>query len=406
MKQDKTPEKRAYQTQAVHAGQTRSPFMETSEAVYLTSGYVYQDAAEAEAAFKGLNQHYIYSRFSNPTVTMFEEKMALLSGAEACWATASGMAAVFASLMCQLKKGDRVVAARSLFGSCDYIITEILPRFGIETVLIDGRSQDAWQQECAKGIDVVFLETPSNPTLEIIDIAWVCEQAHRVGAVVIVDNVFATLALQNPFALGADIVVYSATKHIDGQGRCLGGAVLGSETFCLETLKPFLRHTGPSLSPFSAWVLLKGLETLSLRVLHQSATALAIARFLEQSPLVERVFYPHSSAHQGYAIAKKQMTAGGTMLAFELRKGTKARAFRFLDTLNCFLISNNLGDTRSMAVHPATTTHHRLTPQARKKAGISDHLIRLSVGLEDAQDLIKDVEQALLKTTCSERILR
>ncbi|MBC6445017.1 MAG: O-succinylhomoserine sulfhydrylase [Alphaproteobacteria bacterium GM202ARS2] len=397
--------KKKQQTFAVHGGQQRSAFMETSEALYLTSGYVYDKAAEAAAAFRGDNEHYIYSRFSNPTVTMFEEKMAGIGGSEACWATATGMAAVFASLMCQLRAGQRVVASRTLFGSCDYIIRMLLPRFGIESVLVDGDDRDGWQQAFAQGVDVVFLETPSNPTLGIIDMDWVCGEAHKHGACVIVDNVFATPVLQNPFQWGADIVVYSATKHIDGQGRCLGGAVLGTKAFCQDVLKPFIRNTGPSLSPFNAWVLLKGLETLRLRVMKQSESALAVARYLEESPMVARVFYPYLESHPQHGLAVKQMSAGGTMISFELVDGTQEKAFAFLDSLTCFRISNNLGDSRSLAVHPATTTHHRLTVEERAAAGISEHLVRLSVGLEDEQDILADVAQALAGVASTARMV-
>ena len=392
---DNKKEQKHSQTFAVHGGQRRSSFMETSEALYLTSGYVYDNAEQAAAAFRGDNEHYIYSRFSNPTVSMFEEKMAGIGGSEACWGTTTGMAAVFAALMCQLRAGQRVVASRTLFGSCDYVIRELLPRFGVDSVFVDGDDQEGWQKAFAEGVDVVFLETPSNPTLGIIDMDWVCRQAHKHGACVIVDNVFASPVLQNPFQWGADIVVYSATKHIDGQGRCLGGAVLGTKAFCQDVLKPFIRNTGPSLSPFNAWVLLKGLETLELRVMKQSATALAVARYLEESPMVERVFYPHLKSHPQYALAVKQMRAGGTMVSFELVAGTQKKAFAFLDSLTCFRISNNLGDSRSLAVHPATTTHHRLTPEQRVEAGISEHLVRLSIGLEDEQDVLADVAQAL-----------
>ncbi|MBC6497068.1 MAG: O-succinylhomoserine sulfhydrylase [Alphaproteobacteria bacterium GM7ARS4] len=390
-------------TRAVHSGQLRSGFMETSEALYMTSGYVYKNAQEAEAAFKDEKERYIYSRYSNPTVTMFEQKMvAYHQGAaqgghhvpEGCWATASGMAAVFAALMCQLREGSRVVASRALFGSCLYIITDILPRFGVEIALVDGRDKKAWERALGKKTDVVFIETPSNPTLEIIDMAWLCACAHRCGANVIVDNVFATACLQNPFLFGVDIVVYSATKHIDGHGRCMGGAILGSKDFCNKMVKPFIRNTGPSMSPFSAWVMVKGLETLDMRVRHQSASALTIARFLEDAPQTERVFYPYLESHPDHALAKTQMEAGGTMISFTLRHGGRRHAFAFLDALRLFLISNNLGDTRSLAVHPSTTTHHRLTEEERSQVGITDNLVRLSIGLEETDDLMQDIAQA------------
>ncbi|WP_340119289.1 O-succinylhomoserine sulfhydrylase [Pelagibius sp. 7325] len=382
------------QTELVRGGLARSPFEETSEALYLTSGYVYGSAEEAEAAFKGDRLRFVYSRYANPTVSMFEERLRLLEGAEACRATASGMAAVFAALMAQLKAGDRVVASRALFGSCQYIIAELLPRFGVETQLIDGRDLDAWEQALAKGAQAVFLETPSNPTLEVIDIKAVSERAHAVGAKVVVDNVFATPLLQRPLALGADVVVYSTTKHVDGQGRTLGGAILCSESFIQDHLQNFYRHTGPSMSPFNAWVMLKGLETLDLRVQRHCANALAVAEFLEGRKGVAKTLYPGLPSHPQAALAKRQMQGGSTLVAFEL-EGGKARAFRFMNALRLIDISNNLGDSKSLITHPATTTHQRLSPEARAELGIGDGLLRLSVGLEDAADLIEDLEQAL-----------
>jgi len=382
------------QTEMVRGGLARSGFDETSEALYLTSGYVYASAEEAEAAFKGDKDRYIYSRYANPTVSMFEERLRLLEGAEACRATASGMSAVFASLMAQLKAGDRVVAARALFGSCDYIIAELLPRYGIETQLIDGTDLAAWEAALAPGAQAVFLETPSNPTLEIIDIKAVSELAHAAGATVIVDNVFATPMLQRPIALGADVVVYSATKHIDGQGRTLGGAILCSEAFLKDHLQMFYRHTGPSMSPFNAWVMLKGLETLDLRVERHCANALAVARFLEGLKGVTRVLYPGLASHPQAALAKRQMKGGSTLVAFEVAGG-KAGAFRLLNALGTIDISNNLGDAKSLITHPATTTHQRLSPEGRAELGIGDGLLRLSVGLEDPADLCEDLEQAL-----------
>jgi O-succinylhomoserine sulfhydrylase len=382
------------QTEMVRGGLSRSGFDETSEALYLTSGYVYGTAEEAEAAFKGDIKRYQYSRYANPTVAMFEERLRLLEGAEACLSTASGMGAVFASLMSQLKAGDRVVASRALFGSCQYIIAELLPRYGIESVLIDGTDLSAWEEALAPGAQAVFLETPSNPTLEIIDIAAVSELSHAAGATVIVDNVFATPVLQRPLAFGADVVVYSATKHIDGQGRTMGGAILCSESFVKDHLQMFYRHTGPTLSPFNAWVMVKGLETMELRVERHCANALAVAQFLEGQGGVTKVLYPGLASHPQAALAQRQMQGGSTLVAFEVAGG-KARAFRLMNALATIDISNNLGDSKSLVTHPATTTHQRLKPEERTELGIGDGLLRLSVGLEDPADLIEDLEQAL-----------
>jgi O-succinylhomoserine sulfhydrylase len=382
------------QTELVRGGTARSPFGETSEAIFMTSGYVYESAEQAEAAFKGEADRFVYSRYANPTVAMFEERLRLLEGAEACRATASGMAAVFAALICQLKAGDRVVSARALFGSCHYIIAEILPRLGIETVLIDGTDLAAWRRALAPGAACVFLETPSNPTLEIIDLAAVCELAHGAGARVLVDNVFATPLLQRPLTFGADVVVYSATKHIDGQGRCLGGAILGTQAFVEDHLVPIMRHTGPAMSPFNAWVLLKGLETLEPRVARHCANAREVAAFLEGRPDVARTLHPGLDSHPQAALARRQMDDGGTLVSFELAGG-KARAFRFLNALGLVDISNNLGDSKSLITHPATTTHQRLTPEERAALGIGDGLVRLSVGLEDVEDVKDDLAQAL-----------
>ncbi len=379
-------------TQLVRGGSERSSFDETAEALYLTSGYVYGSAAEAEAAFAGEHDRYIYSRYGNPTVTMFEERLRLLEGAEACRATASGMAAVFAALACYVRAGDRVVGSRALFGSCSVILTEILPRLGVETELVDGTSLVDWERALTPGTRAVFFESPSNPSLEIIDIAAVSSLARAVGALVVVDNVFATPVLQKPLALGVDVVVYSATKHIDGQGRTLGGAVLGSAEFVAEHLVPFLRHTGPSLSPFNAWVLLKGMETLRLRVDAQSAAALALASRLEADDNVA-VRYPMLASHPQADLVSKQMSAGGTVLTVDL--GNKASAFAFLDSLELMDISNNIGDTKTLVTHPATTTHRRLGPEGRAKVGIGDGLVRVSVGLEDIEDLYADTVQAL-----------
>ncbi|HUJ99222.1 MAG TPA: O-succinylhomoserine sulfhydrylase [Stellaceae bacterium] len=381
-------------TVMARAGHLRSQFMETCEAVYMSSGYVYRTAEEAEAAFANDGSRFVYSRYANPTVAMFEERLRLLEGAAACRATASGMAAVFAALASQLKAGDRLVASRALFNSCNYIITQILPRYGVTTELVDGRDLAAWKKALAPGVKAVFCESPSNPTLELVDLAAVAELTHRAGGVLVVDNVFATPLLQRPLQLGADIVVYSATKHIDGQGRSLGGAVLGSEAFVRDSLMPFLRHTGPALSPFNAWLLLKGIETLPLRVEAQSRAAAEIAGFLARHKKVERVLYPGLESHPQHALARRQMSGGGTLLALSVGGG-KPGAFRFQNALKLVEISNNLGDGKSLITHPGTTTHHRLKPEERAALGIDDGLVRLSVGLEDAADLIADFDQAL-----------
>ncbi len=393
LRQNAKPSYRS-QTELVRGGLSRSGFDETSEALYLSSGYVYGSAEEAESAFKNRGERFVYSRYDNPTVSMFEERLRLLEGAESCRATASGMAAVFASLMCQLKAGDRVVSSRSLFGSCHYIVSELLPRYGIETVLIDGRDLNQWQAALKPGAQAVFLESPSNPTLEVIDIAAVCELAHAAGARVVVDNVFASPVLQKPMAMGADIVVYSATKHIDGQGRSLGGAVLGPKKFYEDHLMNFLRHTGPSLSPFNAWLLVKGLETLNLRMRQHCESALAFASWLREQPQVARACYPLLDDHPQAELVKRQMSAGGSVVTFEL-SGGKERAFRFLNALRLVDISNNLGDSKSLVTHPATTTHQRLTAAERDELGISDDMVRISLGLEDLEDIKEDVAQAL-----------
>ncbi|HEX3862293.1 MAG TPA: O-succinylhomoserine sulfhydrylase [Stellaceae bacterium] len=378
----------------VRGGTERSAYEETSEALFMTSGFVYGSAAEAEAAFKQEGSRYVYSRYRNPTVAMFEERLRLIEGAEACRATASGMAAVFAALLCKLRAGQRVVASRALFGSCLYIVTDLLPRYGVETVLVDGRDLDAWEAALAPGVAVAFCESPSNPAMEIINLAEVARLTHRAGGILVVDNVFATPLLQKPLALGADVVVYSATKHIDGQGRALGGAILASEKFIKEDLGLFYRHTGPSLSPFNAWLLLKGLETLELRVERQCRTAAALAGFLEAHPRVSRVIYPGLPSHPQYELAQRQMKAGGTLVCFDIGDDKDA-CFRFLDALQIVDISNNLGDAKSIVTHPATTTHSRLKPEARAALGISDGLVRLSAGLEAEADLIRDLDRAL-----------
>tara|TARA_B110000438_G_scaffold294072_1_gene334879 strand:- start:1728 stop:2921 length:1194 start_codon:yes stop_codon:yes gene_type:complete len=383
------------ETQAVRGATERSQFDETSEAVFLNSGYVYKSAEEAESAFKQEIDRYVYSRFGNPTVAMFERRLALLEGAEDCRAMASGMAAVFASLASGLSTGDRLVASRALFGSCHYICVDLLPRFGIETELVDGTDLAQWKKALSKPTQAVFLESPSNPGLEVIDLAAVCEMAHTAEAKVVVDNVFATPVLQKPLEMGADVVVYSATKHIDGQGRCLGGAVLGTSEFIEDVVTPFIRHTGPALSPFNAWVLLKGLETLSLRVDRHCANARRVAQYLEGRPEISRLLYPELESHPQHELAMQQMSQGGTVVAFELKDG-KEKAFRFLNALNVIDISNNLGDAKSLICHPSTTTHQRLTDGEKEHVGIKPGFVRLSVGLESADDLIADIEQALV----------
>jgi O-succinylhomoserine sulfhydrylase len=381
-------------TQAVRAGLARSDFRETSEAVFMTSGYVYDSAEEAEESFDGTRDRMVYSRFKNPTVGMFEERLAAIEGAPACRATASGMAAVHASILCQVRAGDRVVASRALFGSCAWIINELLPRYGVEREFVDGTDLDAWAKALSRPAAVVFIETPSNPTLEIIDIAAVAELTHKAGGKLVVDNVFATPILQNPMDLGADVVAYSATKHIDGQGRCLGGAVLGSAEFCNDVLGPFLRNTGPALSPFNAWLLLKGLETLDLRLDRHLANAQKVAEFLETRPEVSRVLYPGLASHPQHDLAKRQMRGFGTVVAFELAGG-KPAAYKLLNGLELIDISNNLGDAKSLATHPWTTTHQRLTPADKLAMGIGEGMLRLSVGLEDGDDLVEDLAGAL-----------
>ena len=382
-------------TRLVRGGTQRSEFDETSEGIFMTSGYVYDTAESAEAAFKGETARYIYSRYANPTVTMFEERLALLEGAEYCVGTSSGMAAVFASLMSQLRAGEQVVASRALFGSCHYIIQDMLPNFGINVQFVDGTDLVQWEAALATPTKAVFLETPSNPTLDIIDLSKVAELSHASGARLIVDNVFATPILQHPLEFGADIVMYSATKHIDGQGRALGGAILTNDAeFIDEFLTPFMRHTGPAMSPMNAWILLKGLETLQIRVDHHVRSACIIANFLSDHEGIERVLYPGLDNHPQHELAKSQMDAGGTMVTFELIGGKEA-AFKFLNALEIIDISNNLGDAKSLITHPATTTHQRLSEEDRAHLSISDGMVRLSVGLEDCEDLLEDLDQAL-----------
>ncbi len=381
------------QTLAVRGGTKRSEFGETGEAIYATSGYVYEYAEQAEDAFKDRVDRFIYSRFSNPTVDMFQDRMALMEGAAVGKATATGMAAVFASMASMVQVGDHVVGSRALFGSCLYILTEILPKWGVETTIVDGTDLNQWEDALKRPTKCVFVETPSNPGLDIVDIEAVSELAHKAGAKVIVDNVFATPLLQKPLELGADIVVYSATKHIDGQGRCLGGMVLGDEDYCENTLKPFLRHTGPSLSPFNAWVMLKGLETLDLRIRRHCENARKIADYLEDRSDLVKVRYPGLPSHPQHELAASQMTDFGSLVTFSL-EGGKERCFKFMNALKLIDISNNLGDSKSLMTHPATTTHQRLSVEDRDFLGLDDGMVRLSVGLEDPADIQDDLDQA------------
>ena len=382
------------ETRLVHAGSLRSEFGETSEALYLTQGFVYDSPEEAEARFDGSDPGFIYSRFSNPTVSMFEQRMCALEGAEAARATASGMAAVTAALMGAVKAGDHVVAAQALFGSCRWVIEEWLPRFGVATTLVDGPDLAAWKAAIRSETKAFFLETPANPTLEVIDIAAAAVLAKECGAKLIVDNVFATPLYQKPLTLGADCVVYSATKHIDGQGRCLGGVILASREFIDTHIHQVLRQTGPSISPFNAWVLLKGLETLPVRVARQAETATQLARMIAAHPKVLRVNFPGDPNHPQANIIAKQMSGPSTLIAFEV-KGDRAGAYRFLNRLEIVKISNNLGDAKSLITHPATTTHQRFAPEVRLAMGIPEGMVRLSCGLENAQDLAADIGAAL-----------
>ena len=388
------PENWSEATRLVRGGLDRTHHGETAEALYLNSGFVYPDGETAEARFAGEEEGYVYARYGNPTVTMFEERLRLLEGSEACYGVASGMAAVWGALACQLEAGDHIVSSRALFGSCYQVVTNILPRFGITYTLVDGSNPQRWRDAVTDKTKLFFLETPSNPTLEVLDLETVCSVAREKGVTVVVDNIFATPVLQKPLKYGADIVVYSGTKHIDGQGRTLGGAIMSTEEFKEKQLKPFLRHTGPSLSPFNAWTLLKGLETLSLRVKAQCGSALRIADFLEGQAEVSRVIYPFLESHPQHDLCRKQMSAGGTMVTFEVAGGKKA-AFDLLRNLQIIDISNNLGDAKSLITHPASTTHRNVGEEVRDAMGITDGMVRLSVGLEDDQDLIADLEQAL-----------
>ncbi|MBT8199224.1 MAG: O-succinylhomoserine sulfhydrylase [Acidimicrobiia bacterium] len=386
------PEELGPETLAVRGGLRRSDFDETSEALYLTSGYVYGSAEEAEAAFAGEIDRFIYSRYGNPTIETFQERMRLIEGAEGCWATASGMAAVFFSLIASLESGDRVVAARGLFGSCFVILNDLLPRWNIHTDFVDGSDLAAWEAALAEPAKVVFFESPSNPMQDLIDVQAVSELAHAAGARVIVDNVFATPVLQRPLDLGADVVVYSTTKHFDGQGRTLGGAILGTNQFLDDEVQPFMRHTGPSMSPFNAWVLTKSLETMAMRVERMSERALGLADWLESQSVVQRVRYPYLRSHPQFDLAKRQMSAGGTVVTFALSGGQEA-SFRFLNALELIDISNNLGDSKTLMTHPATTTHRRLGPDVRAHMGITDGILRISVGLEAIDDIRADLER-------------
>jgi O-succinylhomoserine sulfhydrylase len=382
------------ETRLVHSGTLRSQFGETSEALFLTQGYVYDSSLTAERRFKNEEPGYQYSRFSNPTVTMFEQRMAALEGAQAARATATGMAAVTTAVMGQLRAGDHVVASKALFGSCRYVVEEHCNRYGIASTLVEGTDLEQWKNAVRPNTKTFFLESPTNPTLEVLDIKAIAEIAHAGGATLVVDNVFATPLYQRPLELGADCVVYSATKHIDGQGRCLGGVVLGSEKFIQDNIHQLIRQTGPSLSPFNAWVMLKGLETLAVRVQRQTDTAAIVAAALAKHPKISRLIYPGRPDHPQAAVVRRQMQAGSTLVAFEVT-GEKAGAFRFQDALRLVKISNNLGDAKSLITHPATTTHQRLTPAARAELGISDGLVRLSCGLEHPDDIVEDLVTAL-----------
>lgn len=382
-------------TNLVRGGTNRSEFAETNEAIFITSGYVYESAEQAQRAFKNQEDRYIYSRFSNPTVGMFEERMRLLEGTKSCRATATGMAAVWASLAAQLKAGDRLVASKALFGSCHVVCSEFLPKFGVESVMVDGTNLNEWEDALNKRTDVVFMETPSNPQMDLIDIEAVCSLAHKAGAKVVVDNVFATPILQKPIEFGADIVVYSATKHIDGQGRAMGGAILTNDVeFADGNLLQFLRHTGPSLSPFNAWTLLKGLETLELRMAQHCSNARKVAELLSNHTELSKVIYPGLKTHPQHNLYKKQMSDAGSIVCFELEGGIK-QAFKVMNAFKLIDISNNLGDAKSLVTHPASTTHQRLSQEDRDAVGVTDGLVRISVGLEDIEDIMEDLDQAL-----------
>ena len=381
------------ETQSVRAGLARSGFGETSEALYLNSGFTYGSAEQAVASFADEVDHYVYGRFANPTISMFEERLAAIEGAEFCVGTGSGMSAMFASIACMVKSGDRVVASASMFSSCYVILMEILPKWGVNVELVESNDQKGWAKALSKPTKVVFIETPSNPMLDIVDIKMVSDLAHNVGATVVVDNVMASPVLQKPLELGADVVMYSATKHIDGQGRVLAGAILGKKSYLEEHLSQFVRHTGPSLSPFNAWVLVKSLETIGMRVERMTQSAQKIAEFLESRSEIKSVRYPGLKSHPGFAIAQKQMSGGGSTVGIEF-KGDQSAVFKFMNALRVIDISNNLGDSKSLITHPASSTHRRLDPEVRAEMGITDSVLRLSVGLEHSSDLLKDLEQA------------
>jgi len=382
------------ETQLIRGGTLRSNFGETSEAIFMNSGFCYNNAETAETRFNGEDPGYVYSRYLNPTLKMLEDRLSLIEGAEKCCVLASGMAAVFASIMCQIKAGDHLIASKVLFGSCNHIITKILPNYGVEISLIDGTSEEEWQKAFKKNTKMVFIESPANPNLELIDIKFVADLCKKNEVIFIVDNIFATPYIQKPLELGADIVVYSTTKHMDGSGKSLGGAVLGKEEFITEILLPFHRHTGPALSPFNAWLVLKSLETFTLRVEKQCQNALKIAKFLDSHPKIKKTIYPELKSHPQYNIFKKQMSKGGSLIAFEI-DGGKKNAFNFMNQLKLIDISNNLGDSKSLITHPATTTHFNMGEEGRKEVGITDDLCRLSVGLENIDDLIADIQKAL-----------
>ncbi len=384
------------ETKMVRGGSIRSNFGETSEAIYLNSGFCYNSAETAESRFNGEDPGYVYSRYVNPSLKMLEDKLALLEGCESACVMASGMSAVFASIMCQIKAGDHFIASRVLFGSCFHIATKILPNYGVEVTLVDGTNQDEWKNAFKKNTKVVFIETPANPNLEIIDIKFVADLAKKNGACLIVDNIFASSYSQNAFDFGADVVVYSTTKHFDGQGRTLGGAVLGSQSFIKETLLPFHRHTGPALSPFNAWIIFKALETYQMRMERHCANAKKVAEFLENHAKIQKVYYPELKSHKQFDIAQKQMKNGGAMIAFETI-GNKKTCFNFMNSLQIIDISNNLGDSRSLITHPSTTTHSNISLEDQKKIGINETMCRLSVGLESVDDLINDLKNGLDK---------
>lgn len=381
-------------THAVRTGLARSGFGETSEALYLTSGFTYASAEQAVASFADETDHFLYGRFANPTIAMFEQRLAAIEGAEFCVGTGSGMSAMFASVACLVKAGDRIVASASMFSSCYVVLMEILPKWGVITELVKGNDPKAWEDALSKPTRVVFIESPSNPMLDVVDIRMVSDLAHKVGATVVVDNVMASPVLQKPLELGADVVMYSATKHIDGQGRVLAGAILGSASYIQEHLNPFIRHTGPSLSPFNAWVLVKSLETMGMRVERMSGSAQMIAEFLESRPEIKSVRYPGLKSHPEFAVSQKQMVGGGSTIGIEF-KGPQKDVFKFMNALRVIDISNNLGDSKSLITHPASSTHRRLAPEVQAEMGITQSVLRLSVGLEHPSDLLRDIEQAL-----------